>query len=494
MKIAIFNSENFNSIEKRMFQNYIDFINRKTSKEWSGDSNCYYIYDDEVMFSDCVGEPSEEYQVMTIHEWNEKFMQFENEFVLHDGEIVRNIDPELIVEMYNGEYAWKSDCRFATLNNEYAPIDEVYRTRHGNTYIESTECELYIAYSEYHCEMVETDRDDVFYGYVDGNRDETYFQITWGSPFQIYDNLYMDGEAARYHGLLYHEGNDEWYTEEDYPRDNNASYHDLRRRKRFDEAPKFSIGFEIEKEDDDAVEIDYQDLYDRTDWIKEKDGSLCDSSGYELVTPAFDLYSSDLEDEIAKDSDLQTLINADTSSSCGGHINVASNLFDTETLFEHLSGWLPLFYSMYEHRIETNYSKAKKKHSYKYSSDKYSAVYIKSSVLEFRIPSAVKNVTNLLWRRDLLRIMCSSIKEVKIKGFESYYKGSSEIEILQMMMNPKSKLYKHLRLVYSQEKLIDKVELFIKYSQSFNDKQLPKLIRSQVKVDTIENASNQLGA
>ena len=499
-RIAILNSIEFTNEQRDMFNDYISFINARFNTNYGGDSNCFYICDLDDGTHDTVAECNigllkNLYSIITVEEWKALNMNaFENQFKLYDGTIVTNINPSKIVSMHCGGLAFRDDCSYAELNEAYALTDDVCSNFHGNTFIIDTEDELDLVYSEYHEDWLQINHSRVHYGYVEGFDHKVYFYDRHHDAFMIDNYMFLDADAARHHNYEYHDRTDRWYHIDDLPLDNNSLYHNLRRVKRFHEPPKFSIGFEIEKEDWEAVGINYEDLYDLTDWIKESDGSLCDNTGYELVTPAFDLYDCKLDEEINNNNDLKTLINADTSSRCGGHINIASNLFNTETLFEHISGWLPLFYSMYENRIDKNYSQAKKKHQYKYSRDKYSAIYIKDNVLEFRIPSAVKNVTNLIWRRDLMRIMCSSIKEVKIKGFKSYWKGASEIEVLQMMMNPKSKLYKHLRLVYTQEQLIKKVELFIYYSQSYNDKQLPELIKSEIKTDNITNASNELGA
>jgi hypothetical protein len=198
-------------------------------------------------------------------------------------------------------------------------------------------------------------------------------------------------------------------------------------------------------------------LYNETGWIKERDRSLDDSIGYELVSPAFNLYDDGLDKDL-EDDDIKRLINAKFSDRCGGHINIGSSIYTTEQMFEGISGFFPLFYSMYEHRLHKTYSKAKKKHEY-YSKDKYSSIYIKSNVVEIRIPSSVINVTNLLWRRDLVRIMIDNFNK-------------SEVQILRMLLNDKSKLHIHLRKVFTLEKLVEKIDKFVKYSEEFNNKKL----------------------
>ena len=92
-------------------------------------------------------------------------------------------------------------------------------------------------------------------------------------------------------------------------------------------------------------------------------------------------------------------------------------------------------------------------------SDKYSAIYIRENRVEIRIFPAVKSVENLIWRRDLVRIMIKNI-------------NATELQVFKMMMNKKSKLYRHLSKVMSEEKIHEKCVKFLEYSKAFNDKNI----------------------
>lgn len=400
---------------------------------------------------------------------------------------------------HGGEYALERDAVWCEYEDGYCVEGDAVSEQGGDYFFIDNQDIHDIVYSEYDDEWLDTNRDDVYHGYVHGEDGTTWFVLSgWGSPYYVNGDNYRDSDALEYHGYV--EYDDDWISQEEYNDKllsaNNATYHSHERMRygfegirhmRFDADAKFTIGFEIEKEDDDAVEIGFYDLYNRTGWVKEEDGSLCSDTGYELVSPAFDLYANLIDQEIEADEDLQTLINAGQSSNCGGHINLASSIHSTEELFELLSGYFPLFYSIYKHRVDVDYSKAKKKHKY-YDRDKRSAIFIKPNVLEFRIPSAVKNVSNLLWRRDLLRIMCSSIKSEKIKALNGvHYKPVTEADVLKMLVNPTSKLYKHMRKVFSHEAMIKKVELFIEFSGSFNNTYLPRIVRAEFPTDNINN-------
>lgn len=401
---------------------------------------------------------------------------------------------------HGGEYALSSSARWCEFDEGYALKSDCEREQNGEWFFSGKEDIHDIVYSDYDGCWLDTNRDDVYCGYVNGEDDMTWFVLSgWNSPYHVDGEYYRDSDALEYHDFICDE-DDEWVSRSEYETrmlsSNNATYHSNERVRygfqgerpiRFGADAKFTIGFEIEKEDADAVEIKFHQLYQRTGWVKEDDGSLNGDTGYELVTPAFDLYDNMLEQEIEADEELQQLVNADSSENCGGHINLGSTIHSTEELFELLAGFFPLFYSIYEHRVEKNYSKAKKKHAY-YAKDKYSAIFIKEKVVEFRIPSRVKNVTNLLWRRDLMRIMCSSIKSERIKALDGvHYKQVSEADVLKMLINPNSKLYKHMRKVFSHEMMIKKVEKFIHYAGEFNNTYLPRIIRSEFPTDNINN-------
>ena len=142
------------------------------------------------------------------------------------------------------------------------------------------------------------------------------------------DTSYVDGEVANDNGVYYRGGY--WTTSSG----SNAEYQSQERVFKFNNRTVFGIGFEIEKEDRDAVEIEWKDLYRDTRWAKESDSSLCDETGYELVSPAFDLFDDSLDKDIKGNEDLQELIDAESSTSCGGHITFSSSEYTANELIE----------------------------------------------------------------------------------------------------------------------------------------------------------------
>ena len=462
---------------------YINYLNTffdgiEPRVAFKGETSGYY-----GLVDDCpiIIESSNDLKILTLEEWDDIINSSDDviKVTTYDGsEEVESRCVQLSDDApsHPGELARRRDCVIVDGLGWVLEQDTI-TTIDGTVMLEGSEDAVW---SEHHNEWLDTSDARTLYGYTSSGHQDYFFDRHDDSIF-INEEHYLNSYVAEQCGWRFNSRHQEWVDADEYccVDDCNASYHDLDRVHKFSNDAKFTVGFEIEKEDEDAGMIHYESLYEDTQWIKEHDGSLDDDTGYELVSPAFNLYDDGLEKDINSDERLIKLINADKSSSCGGHINLAAKDYDTEQLFEGLSHFFPLLYSLYDGRLDKSYSKARKKHKY-YDKDKYSAVYIKSEVLEFRIFSAVSNVDNLLWRRDLIRIMCDNINQ-------------SELDVLRMLLNHKSELYLHLRKVYSQERLIDKIERFIRMCSDFNSKKLPEIVRASIKPDNLD-ASNELGA
>lgn len=284
---------------------------------------------------------------------------------------------------------------------------------------------------------------------------------------------------------LYYNSNGEFCTEEEY----NS---EIDEQEEFNEEYNFSyhgsspwdlsngeiakIGFEIEKEDIKAKESIYaEELQRETGWGKENDSSLDSTSGFELVSPIYPLHES-ADYFISEFLQVEELINADYSKSCGGHINYSNSLYSQEELLHSISGYIPLIYSLYEHRIGNSYCEAKSPEKLKIDGVKYQAIRIKSNCLEFRIFPAVKNVKNLLWRLKLIQII-------------DKHKTSSAKQVIQFMTDENHELFKLLTEIFSIEKLIQKVNKVAYFSGSYDGEiinqqtinEFTKHIKSKIK-------------
>jgi hypothetical protein len=314
---------------------------------------------------------------------------------------------------------------------------------------------------------------------------------------RAHELFFRNTEAAINYGYDYCEMTDDWLPKHLAQKKPNAPYHNMVREHGFQwkcsRSTDFTIGFEIEKEDEEMkYKYPYQKLFDETGWIKESDSSLCDEEGYELVSPVFNLMDNSLDKHIEDNESLQELINAtynvrtvteddieneeyshlgyleegERVPSCGGHINIGSRIYTPIQLFFGLKGFLPLLYTVYDVRVDKTYSEAKPISHYlnnERHNDHHSALQIKDSVVELRIVAAVRNVKNLLWRRDLVRIMIKHINK-------------SEQEVLRMMLNPNSLLSKHLKKVYkADEKYMKKCNDFVRFSEKYNQVKLSEI-------------------
>lgn len=223
------------------------------------------------------------------------------------------------------------------------------------------------------------------------------------------DNLYWWESDGCYH--LEEEDNSEEYVN---------GYHDGGyKTKTFSDKPRFFIGFEIEKEDKEVKESIYiSDFKDSLPlWRKERDGSLNDESGYELISPTYELDVKQIKKDIKKSDILLNHINAKKSKSCGGHINISEDGLTGEELFNNLKGYTPLFHALYYGRIDKNYSKGKSNEKLLSDNEKYQSIKIHSNRVEYRIISAVPNFDTLMWRAELMDFILNNQTECTKDAF-----------------------------------------------------------------------------
>lgn len=258
------------------------------------------------------------------------------------------------------------------------------------------------------------------------------------------DYLYWVRDTGEYHHesemgdtFFYHEREDEYYS---YPESSRTrhDYHDGPRTN-FSGDAKFRFGVEVEKEDEDPLDSYELCDVDDTGWARECDGSLDGDTGYELVSPVYDLFGDKFDTHVSQQI-LTDHINANVSNNCGGHMNFSINGKRGAEVFDLYNGFFPILFAMYRHRLRGSWSKVRDNKTLKHGGHKYSAVNVQWNYVEFRIFSSVKNVTNLLWRRDLLRIMAKNPK----KGVMWW---------ISQAMNPNAALHNHLLKVYNPDKI-----------------------------------------
>lgn len=291
--------------------------------------------------------------------------------------------------LHNGDVLHIEECGYCEEYDEYYPADEIHP--------------VHVSYREvqYWSEAAIRSRG------ADEYQGEYYYECL--SDFDVY---WCEDQSEYIHcdDLYWHEDSGEYYS---YPVEDdekyvdgyhNGSYHTWIWSKN----PKYKIGFEIEKEDVDVKEsINLQDFYSETDsiWRKEKDGSLDDEGGFELISPTFEFDIKKIFELIRSNDVLVNHINASTSHSCGGHINLSERGLTGEQLFDKVKGYTPFLYALYYGRVNKTYCKGKSNNDLKNENDKYQAIKIHHDRIEFRIISAVPSVETLEWRAKLIKKM-----------------------------------------------------------------------------------------
>ena len=384
-----------------------------------------------------------------------------------------------LFELLNGNRA-NVEKALASIKQGYVTIDELLSEEYMN------DCDYYYSNEDY----VMTYRGDIIHiddsSWCEGmdehfhtddmvkvyeGSDEVWYSekyIERNSDYSYFDGSYYDESALDRHDIVWVEdlgvygySNDNYYHDGDgyysYPEGggyvrsyHNGSYQSLN----FNNKSKYKIGYEIEKEDEDVRNsIDIEDFESATDdlWRKEKDGSLNDESGYELISPTFEFDIDKIFEHIEGNHQLVAHIEANTSTSCGGHIHLSENGLSGDELFEKVKGYTPLFYALYYGRVDKNYSKGKSNRDLQNENEKYQAIKIHHDRIEFRIISAVPNVKTLRWRTKLLRMILENPTNDIIKA---YY-------------NVDTKFTKLLKQTYSDEKLVEVKERFIKFTRQF---------------------------
>ncbi len=308
--------------------------------------------------------------------------------------------------------------------------DDANYCNYSETYNEGDVVEVYVSRrnSEYWLESIAEDK-------------AYYYRGSYYTDLSDHDLVMMEGgEIEHLDDVYYWESDGEYHYEpepdpsEDYVRDyhyNNNVY-----EVNFTDNPKFFIGFEIEKEDQDVKEslyiLDFEESCPK--WKKERDGSLDDDSGFELISPKFEVLPDKIREHIQNNKTLLNHVNAQKSTACGGHINVSEAGKTGSQLFDEVKGYTPLFYALYHKRVDKNYCKGKKNSDLQEENEKYQAIRIHSNRIEYRIVSAVPNIDTLIWRSRLIEYILNNKTE---NPKEAFFKvNTSPLKDLLMEMYP----------------------------------------------------------
>jgi hypothetical protein len=217
-----------------------------------------------------------------------------------------------------------------------------------------------------------------------------------------------------------------------------------------------SFGCEIEKEDERGYGgVKGKKLLRETRWRKEDDGSLGDY-GFELISPMYNLDKSSCFFQDVEKEPIKTLINANGSDNCGGHIHVSQYERTPLSLYQDIIAYVPLLFSMYPNRVnKSRFCQVAKNDNIMSANNRYGAININDATVEFRIFPLVRNVEQLKFRVNLLIHMFAVEPSLTVN------------EVCQKLKDGRSRLHKLLRQVYSKQEIKEKADLYWTLSQLF---------------------------
>lgn len=222
------------------------------------------------------------------------------------------------------------------------------------------------------------------------------------------------------------------------------------------EARPFRIGFEVEKEDEAFLnEHNMREYASQADWIAVTDGSLSSYSGFELVSPCYNM-----ADRVRIFEDFDTLadgLDAESSTNCGGHITVSQWGLTGEQLTQRLGDFPALLYAMFPQRLRGTFASPRKKDSMKRTGRKFRAVNVKSECVEFRVFNRVQTVGQLKRRFDLL----------------AWAMKLERPSVADSIADPKSELTDILRRSYSADNMTRVRRLFDSFHDWYNGELVP---------------------
>jgi hypothetical protein len=335
--------------------------------------------------------------------------------------ISENLDIVKIIDSLNSGYISSDDLLDDLIGDSdyYYNSENYLRDYYGNIHHidDLSFCEFYDSYFLSDCinRVIDGERNSPLY-YSDrailNNSDIHRYQGDYYTSQGLeYCNLVFDCDGDIYHidDLFYWESDGEYHHQEEQEEYLRSYHNDQNFKKiKFEKSKsKYTIGFEIEKEDIDVLQsINIQDFEKiLPDWRKESDGSLCRETGFELISPIFQLDIPLIFEKIKDSKTLVQHINSGISNNCGGHINLGHIEKNGSEVFELVCGYMPLLYALYYGRVDKTYSKGKSNQDLKNENEKYQAIKIHSNRIEFRIFSAVPNIETLRWRCELINLI-----------------------------------------------------------------------------------------
>lgn len=200
-----------------------------------------------------------------------------------------------------------------------------------------------------------------------------------------------------------------------------------------DPSVDWRIGWEIEKEDGTARDRARR-MNNRLPhgWHTERDGSLDPDTGVEFISCVYDLM--DTAKQLAHFEELRWAMDSACTTNCGGHITISRRGMNSEELLNKLFPFIPLFFSLYEGRLNKSLCGVQTKSEIEGRSRK--AIHIKDAhCVEIRIPSKVDSVESLAWRLRLMRFIAKAIDSNKFTHYSQVAEAMFEDTKLKKILN-----------------------------------------------------------
>ena len=172
----------------------------------------------------------------------------------------------------------------------------------------------------------------------------------------------------------------------------------------------YLMGIEIEKEDSvwrDKLECDAVEL--PRGWIPEEDSSLDCRTGFELVTPAYNVTGN--RDQLTADmEEMRDIIGGCTSTSCGGHITISRRGWTGAQMLDHVEPLCSMLCALYPKRLKNLFCRSRDKDECK-QGDKYSPFRVSRDRLELRIFPQIRSHAQLMRRIELVELFLADSHE-----------------------------------------------------------------------------------
>lgn len=186
----------------------------------------------------------------------------------------------------------------------------------------------------------------------------------------------------------------------------------------FEYASKFTIGFEVEKNQLSRNAVKEYELFCGF----ERDASC----GYEAVTHVLPLlpagqWRTKVYDMIHKAEKIIDDRYSPSDRRCGGHITIASDGLTGEQLLAQVRNYSGVILALFRNRLANRYCGENKRLQVGYSGSRYQVALVKGGCLEFRIPSRFESVKQVMRRYELFFHLCDFAVNNQ-GGFDTFIK------------------------------------------------------------------------